>query len=151
MSSRRRRRRRRIHRSRMIGKMSSFRRRRRLPFPPQEPDAAAAQSPRRGFLQCDAVRIRRGYDESHLFLFSLSLSLSLSLCVCLFSCRRNTTPRENTKKRFVEILSLFLIFCVFLPKKNLGTFASHHTNNHVRSHIIKSFHRQEKRKKRILF
>tara|TARA_B110000305_G_scaffold57422_1_gene63490 strand:- start:644 stop:841 length:198 start_codon:yes stop_codon:yes gene_type:complete len=61
MSSRRRRRRRRHHphhRSRRIGKVSSFRRH-RVP-PPQ-----------------DAVRIRRGYNKSHLFLFSLSLSLSL--------------------------------------------------------------------------
>ena len=135
MSSRRRRRRRRIHRSRMIGKMSSFRRRRRLPFPPQEPDAAAAQSPRRSLLQCDAVRIRRGYNESHLFLFSLSLSLSLSLSVRLFSCRRNTTPRENAKKGLWEILSLFLFFlpffCVFLkPQRSErdvvdGFFFSH--------------------------
>ena len=107
MSSRRRRRRRRIHRSRMIGKMSSFRRRRRLPFPPQEPDAAAAQSPRRSLLQCDAVRIRRGYNESHLFLLSLSLSLCVSSRVAVILLRERTQRKVCGK--------FYLFFYFFCP------------------------------------
>ena len=85
----------------MIGKMSSFRRR-RLPFPPQEPDAAAAQSPR-SLLQCNAVRIRRGYDKSHLFLLSLSFSVSSRVAVILL--------RERTQRKGLWKFYLFLSVC----------------------------------------